>query len=32
VAIYRLIAAGTFDPEAIKVMTIAYEPRFPNYT
>ena len=24
-AIYRLIAAGTFDPEAIEVMTTAYE-------
>jgi hypothetical protein len=24
-AIYRLIAAGSFDPEAIEVMTAAYE-------
>ena len=24
-AIYRLIASGTFDPDVIKVMTAAYE-------
>ena len=24
-AIYRLIANGTFDPEAIEAMTVAYE-------
>jgi len=30
VAIYRLIANGTFDPEAIKVMTAAYESALSN--
>lgn len=24
-AIYRLIASGTFDPDVIEVMTVAYE-------